>query len=80
MTDARPPRCRPVPPSVAEAVHAPQPDGSEAALLSRLETALADLPPAERAAVVASHGYGEEFPPCALKVLGALNLLAREAA
>ena len=59
VTDARPPRCRPVPPSVAEAVRAPQADGSEAALLSRLEAALAELPPAERSAVVAAHGYGE---------------------
>jgi DNA-directed RNA polymerase specialized sigma24 family protein len=48
-----------VPPSVAEAVQAPAPDGSEAALLSRLEDALAGLPPEERAAVVAAHGYGE---------------------
>ena len=59
MTDGQPPRCRPVPPAVAEAVRAAAPDSSEAALLSRLEDALADLPPAERAAVVAAHGYGE---------------------
>ncbi len=59
MTDARPPRCRPVPPSVAEAVQATQLDSSEAALLDRLERALAALPALERAAVVAAHGYGE---------------------
>ena len=59
MTDARKPRCRPVPPSVAEAVHAPDPSASEAALLHRLELALAALPAPERAAVVAAHGYGE---------------------
>lgn len=59
MTDPRPPRCRPVPPSVAEAVHAAAPDSSEAALLDRLDRALASLPADERAAVVAAHGYGE---------------------
>lgn len=59
MTDARKPRCRPVPPSVAEAVHAILPGSSEAALLERLDQALAALPADERAAVVAAHGYGE---------------------
>jgi DNA-directed RNA polymerase specialized sigma24 family protein len=59
VTDARTPRCRPVPPSVAEAVQALVPDSSEAALLDRLDRALAALPPEERAAVVAAHGYGE---------------------
>jgi DNA-directed RNA polymerase specialized sigma24 family protein len=59
VTDARPPRCRPVPPSVAESVLALEVDSSEAALLHRLDVALAALPPAERAAVVAAHGYGE---------------------
>jgi DNA-directed RNA polymerase specialized sigma24 family protein len=48
-----------VPPSVAEAVHALAPDSSEAALLDRLDRALAALPAQERAAVVAAHGYGE---------------------
>lgn len=59
MTDARKPRCRPVPPSVAEAVQALAPDSGEAALLDRLDRALAALPPDERAAVVAGYGYGE---------------------
>lgn len=59
MTDTRSPRCRPVPPAVAERVAAADPGGSEAALLSRLEDALAALPEAERKAVIAAHGYGE---------------------
>ncbi len=59
MSDARPPRCRPVPPLVAERVQATDPDSSEAALLSRLEAALAALPEDERRAVVAAHGYAE---------------------
>ncbi|HWH28426.1 MAG TPA: hypothetical protein VNU26_05595 [Mycobacteriales bacterium] len=59
MTDARPPRCRPVPPAVAERMHAVDPDGSEAVLLHRLEVALAALPEDERRAVVAAHGYDE---------------------
>jgi DNA-directed RNA polymerase specialized sigma24 family protein len=59
VTDPRPPRCRPVPPAVAERVQAPAPDSSEAALLHRLEQALAALPEDERRAVVAAHGFGE---------------------
>jgi DNA-directed RNA polymerase specialized sigma24 family protein len=59
VTEDRKPRCRPVPPSVAEAVQALAPDSSEAALLDRLDRALASLPADERAAVVAAHGYGE---------------------
>jgi DNA-directed RNA polymerase specialized sigma24 family protein len=59
VTEPRPPRCRPVPPAVAERVRAPEADASEAALLSRLEDALAALPEAERQAVVAAHGYDE---------------------
>jgi len=59
MSDARPPRCRPVPPAVAERVEAVDPASSEAALLHRLETALAALPEDERRAVVAAHGYAE---------------------
>ena len=59
MTVERPPRCRPVPPHVAAAVRDTAPVTCEAALLDRLEHALAALPPAERAAVVAAHGYGE---------------------
>jgi DNA-directed RNA polymerase specialized sigma24 family protein len=59
VTDARPSRCRPVPPVVAERVPALAPDSSEAALLHRLELALAALPEDERRAVVAAHGYAE---------------------
>jgi len=44
---------------VAEALRAAEPDSSEAALLHRLDLALAALPADERAAVVAAHGYGE---------------------
>ena len=58
MSDARPPRCRPVPPAIAERVQAPDAT-SEAALLHRLELALAALPEEERRAVVAAHGYDE---------------------
>ena len=67
MTDARQPRCRPVPPSVAEAVHAAAPDSSEAALLHRLDVALAALPDEERAAVVAAHGYDEGVAGAAME-------------
>jgi DNA-directed RNA polymerase specialized sigma24 family protein len=59
VTVDRPPRCRPLPPHVVATVRAPAPATSEAALLDRLERALAALPAAERAAVVAAHGYGE---------------------
>lgn len=67
MTEPRPLRCRPVPPAVAEAVHAPEPDSSEAELLDRLERALATLPAPERAAVVAAHGYAEGAVGAALE-------------
>ncbi len=59
MTADRPPRCRPVPPHVAEAVAAPDTGMSQPELLDRLERALAALPAAERAAVVAAHAYAE---------------------
>ncbi len=59
MTTDRPPRCRPVPPHVAEAVAAPEDGVSQPELLDRLERALAALPAAERAAVVAAHAYAE---------------------
>ena len=59
MTADRPPRCRPLPPHVVAAVRDAAPLTSEAALLDRLERALAALPAPERAAVVAAHGYGE---------------------
>jgi DNA-directed RNA polymerase specialized sigma24 family protein len=55
----RPPRCRPVPPSVVDAVIDTAPPTSRAELLNRLEVALAALPAAERTAVVSAHGYGE---------------------
>jgi DNA-directed RNA polymerase specialized sigma24 family protein len=48
-----------VPPHVVAAVRDDRPVTSEAALLDRLERALAALPAPERAAVVAAHGYGE---------------------
>ena len=59
MTDARPPRCRPLPAHLVEAVAAAEPTASHPEVLDRLEAALAALPPAERAAVVAAHGYAE---------------------
>ena len=59
MTEDRPPRCRPLPARVVEAVAAAQPELSHPELLDRLDLALASLPPAERAAVVAAHGYDE---------------------
>jgi DNA-directed RNA polymerase specialized sigma24 family protein len=55
----RPPRCRPLPPTVVAEVADTAPATSRAELLHRLELALAALPPAERMAVVAAHGYGE---------------------
>jgi DNA-directed RNA polymerase specialized sigma24 family protein len=80
VTDARPPRCRPVPPDVAARVAAPEPGSSEAALLHRLETALAGLPEDERRAVVAAHGYGEGAAGAAVETghdLGDADALAR---
>jgi len=59
MTADRPPRCRPLPPHLVEAVAAPDEQLSPPELLDRLDRALASLPPAERAAVVAAHGYAE---------------------
>ena len=58
MTE-RPPRCRPLPPSVVAAVIDTAPTTSRAELVHRLELALADLPPAERTAVIAAYAYGE---------------------
>ena len=58
MTE-RPPRCRPLPPSVVEAVIDTAPTTSRAELLDRLERALAELPPAERTAVISAHGFAE---------------------
>ena len=59
MNTERPPRCRPLPSYVVEAVPAKVPGISPPELLDRLDRALSTLPPAERAAVVAAHGYGE---------------------
>jgi DNA-directed RNA polymerase specialized sigma24 family protein len=59
VTEDRRPRCRPLPAHVVEAVAAAQPELSHPELLDRLDLALASLPPAERAAVVAAHGYDE---------------------
>ena len=59
MSAQRPPRCRPLPAHVVEAVAAREPELSPPELLDRLDQALAGLPQAERAAVVAAHGYGE---------------------
>lgn len=59
MTVDRPPRCRPLPPHVVESVADVDLGVSQPELIDRLERALAALPAAERAAVVAAHGYGE---------------------
>jgi DNA-directed RNA polymerase specialized sigma24 family protein len=59
MTADRPPRCRPLPAHLVEAVAAAEPSASHPEVLDRLDAALATLPPAERAAVVAAHGYAE---------------------
>ena len=59
MTEERKPRCRTLPPSFVAQVADTTPTTSRAELLDRLEEALAALPPAERTAVVAAHGYGE---------------------
>jgi DNA-directed RNA polymerase specialized sigma24 family protein len=59
VTSERIPRCRPLPAHVVEAVAAAEPSLPHPELLDRLDAALASLPPAERAAVVAAHGYAE---------------------
>jgi DNA-directed RNA polymerase specialized sigma24 family protein len=59
VSEERRPRCRPLPPTYLAQVADPAPTTSRAELLDRLEKALAALPPAERTAVVAAHGYGE---------------------
>ncbi|MCU1672065.1 MAG: hypothetical protein JWN77_178 [Frankiales bacterium] len=58
MSDERTPRCRPLPPTSVAQVIDPAPAVSRAELLDRLERALAELPDAERTAVVAAHAYG----------------------
>ena len=59
MTDARPPRLRPLPREVVENI--PPRDGgtSDAELHERVRVALAALPPAERAAAVVAFGFDE---------------------
>jgi DNA-directed RNA polymerase specialized sigma24 family protein len=59
VTEDRRPRCRPLPAHVVEAVAGAEPELSHPELLERLDLALASLPAAERAAVVAAHGYAE---------------------
>lgn len=59
MSLDRPPRCRPLPPHVVDAVRDTTPAVSDAELVDRLERALAALPAPERTAVVAAVGYGE---------------------
>jgi DNA-directed RNA polymerase specialized sigma24 family protein len=59
MNEERPPRCRPLPAHVVESIAAVEPFPSHPEVLDRLDEALASLPPAERAAVVAAHGYAE---------------------
>jgi DNA-directed RNA polymerase specialized sigma24 family protein len=59
VTDDRPPRCRPLPAHVVEAVAAATPEASHPEVLERLDAALAELPDDERAAVVAAVGYAE---------------------
>ncbi len=67
MTE-RPPRCRPLPPHVVDAVRDTTPTVSEAELVDRLERALAALPAEERRAVVAAVGYGEGAVGAAMEV------------
>jgi DNA-directed RNA polymerase specialized sigma24 family protein len=80
VTVDRPPRCRTVPPHVVAAVRDDRRVTSEAALLDRLERALAALPAPERAAVVAAHGYGEGPVGAAVELdleIGDADALAR---
>ena len=80
MTEDRRPRCRPLPAHVVEAVAAAQPELSHPELLDRLDLALASLPPAERAAVVAAHGYDEGPVGAAMELdaeVGEADALAR---
>ncbi|HEU0101184.1 MAG TPA: hypothetical protein VFR07_02600 [Mycobacteriales bacterium] len=67
MTD-RPPRCRPLPPHVVDALSDPGTGLSEAELIDRLERALAALPAPERTAVVAAVGYDEGAVGAAMEV------------
>jgi DNA-directed RNA polymerase specialized sigma24 family protein len=80
VTEDRRPRCRPLPAHVVEAVAATQAELSHPELLDRLDRALASLPPAERAAVVAAHGYDEGPVGAAMELdteIGEADALAR---
>ena len=80
MTEERRPRCRPLPAHVVEAVADPQTALSHPELLDRLDEALAALPAAERAAVVAAHGYAEGPVGAAMELdaeVGEADALAR---
>ena len=80
MTEERPPRCRPLPAHVVEAVADAQAGLSHPELLDRLDEALAGLPAAERAAVVAAHGYAEGPVGAAMELdaeVGEADALAR---
>ena len=80
MTADRPPRCRPLPAHLVEAVAAAEPEASHPEVLDRLDAALATLPPAERAAVVAAHGYAEGAVGAAMELdaeIGAADDLAQ---
>jgi DNA-directed RNA polymerase specialized sigma24 family protein len=63
-----------------EAVAGASPELSHPELLDRLDLALASLPPAERAAVVAAHGYDEGPVGAAMELdreIGDADALAR---
>ncbi len=80
MTDPRPPRCRPLPAHVVEAVAGVEGELSHPELLDRLDRALAGLPDRERAAVVAAHGYAEGPVGAAMELdaeVGDADALAR---
>ena len=80
MTAERPPRCRPLPAHVVEAVAAAEDGLSHPELLDRLDRALASLPARERAAVVAAHGYDEGPVGAAMELdaeVGDADALAR---
>ncbi len=57
MSEERAPRCRPLPPHIVAQVEDLSGETQEALLLHRLDHALAELPHAERTAVVAAIGY-----------------------
>ncbi len=57
VSTPRPPRLRLLPPGAVDQVVDGAPGTSRAELVHRLELALAALPPAERMAVVAAHGF-----------------------